>query len=159
MKSERRKGRRKTTQALVPAVASALGSAALPPNNYPRLLTEIKARIRTAQVKATLSANREMILMYWDIGRMIAERQTKKGWGAAVIPRLARDIQNELPEVKGFSERNIGRIIAFAREYPDLAVILPTASAKSAHCRRYASHCCLDFLLAASRRFLPLVPE
>ena len=117
MKSERRKGRRKTTQALVPAVASALGSAALPPNNYPRLLTEIKARIRTAQVKATLSANREMILMYWDIGRMIAERQTKKGWGAAVIPRLARDIQNELPEVKGFSEWNIGYMIRLAQEY------------------------------------------
>lgn len=89
-------------------------------NDYPVLLTEIKTRIRTAQVKATLSANREMILMYWDIGRMIAERQKREGWGAAVIPRLSRDIHNEMPEVKGFSERNIDRMIAFYREYPEL---------------------------------------
>ena len=54
------------------------------------------------------------------IGRMIAERQKKQGWGAAVIPRLARDIRNEMPEVKGFSERNIDRMIAFHREYPNL---------------------------------------
>ncbi len=55
--------------------------------------------------------------MYWDIGRMIAVRQKVAGWGAAVIPRLARDILNELPEVKGFSERNIGYMIRFACEY------------------------------------------
>ena len=56
--------------------------------------------------------------------------QKKEGWGVGVIPRLAQDIANDMPEVKGFSERNIGRMIAFAREYPDLAVILPTLSAK-----------------------------
>jgi len=52
-----------------------------------RALAEIKTRIRSAQVKAAMSANREMILLYWDIGRMIAERQKREGWGAAVIPR------------------------------------------------------------------------
>jgi len=55
--------------------------------------------------------------MYWDIGRMIRQRQKEKGWGAGVIPRLAVDLKNELPEIKGFSERNIGYIIRFAREY------------------------------------------
>ena len=54
-----------------------------------------------------------MLAMYWDIGRMIEQRQKLEGWGAAVIPRLARDIRNELPEVKGFSERNIGYMIRF----------------------------------------------
>jgi hypothetical protein len=49
--------------------------------------------------------------MYWDIGRMIHQRQKEKGWGAGVIPRLAVDLKNELPEVKGFSERNIGYMI------------------------------------------------
>jgi hypothetical protein len=58
-----------------------------------------------------------MIAMYWDIGRMIHQRQKEKGWGAGVIPRLAVDLKNELPEVKGFSERNIGYMIRFAREY------------------------------------------
>jgi len=101
---------------------------------YGKLLTQIKDRIRRAQVKATLSANAEMILMYWDIGRMIHERQQHEGWGTKVIPRLSRDIRNELPEVKGFSERNLKRMIAFYREYsllsangPQVVAQLPSA--------------------------------
>jgi predicted nuclease of restriction endonuclease-like (RecB) superfamily len=91
--------------------------------HYADLLNTIKARIRQAQTKASLSANAEMILMYWDIGRMIHERQQKKGWGAGVIPRLAKDIRNDMPEVKGFSERNIGYMIRFAREYKSLPIL------------------------------------
>ena len=99
--------------------------------DYARVLSDIKIRIRTAQVKATFAANQEMILLYWDVGRMIAERQKQVGWGAAVIPRLSRDIRNEMPEVKGFSERNIDRMIAFYREYPDFNnAISPTPLAK-----------------------------
>ena len=85
---------------------------------YRELLGEIKSRIRQAQIKAALSVNAEMIEMYWDIGRIIDERQQQEGWGARVIPRLARDIRNELPELKGFSERNIKRMLRFYREYP-----------------------------------------
>jgi predicted nuclease of restriction endonuclease-like (RecB) superfamily len=99
-------------------------------SSYVPFLTAVKDRIRAAQVRAILSANAELIYLYWDIGRAIAAMQQKEGWGAGVIPRLARDIADDLPEVKGFSVRNIGRMIAFAREYPDLAVILPTLSAK-----------------------------
>ena len=90
---------------------------------YGELLTQIKDRIRRAQVKATLSANAEMILMYWDIGRMIHERQQHEGWGTKVIPQLSLDIRNELPKVKGFSERNIGYMIRFAREYDSHAIL------------------------------------
>lgn len=90
---------------------------------YGKLLGDIKTRIRQAQVKATLSANAEMIAMYWDIGRMIYERQQHEGWGTGVIPRLAKDIRNELPKVKGFSERNIGYMIRLAREYGDPAIL------------------------------------
>src|SRR3990167_1980302 len=97
---------------------------------YGNLLSDIKTRIRQAQVKATLSANSEMILMYWDIGRMIQERQDREGWGTAVIPRLARDIRNELPEEKGFSERNIKRMLRFYREYPNILPIMPQAVAQ-----------------------------
>ena len=96
---------------------------------YGNLLSGIETRIRQAQVKATLSANAEMIAMYWDVGRMIYERQQHEGWGTGVIPRLAKDIRNELPKVKGFSERNIGYMIRFAREYGD-PVILQQAVAK-----------------------------
>ncbi|MFA5903607.1 MAG: PDDEXK nuclease domain-containing protein [Desulfobacula sp.] len=84
---------------------------------YGELLIGIKDRIRQGQNRAALSANAEMIVMYWDIGHMILQRQQEKGWGAGVIPRLANDLKNELPEVKGFSERNIGYMIRFAREY------------------------------------------
>ena len=90
---------------------------------YGELLTQIKDRIRRAQVKATLSANAEMILMYWDIGRMIHKRQQHEGWGTKVIPQLSLDIRNELPKVKGFSERNIGYMIRFAREYDSHAIL------------------------------------
>ena len=96
---------------------------------YSDLLIDIKNRIRQAQTKATLSANAEMILMYWDVGRMVFEKQGREGWGSAVIPRLSLDIRNDLPEVKGFSKRNIGRMIAFYKEY-SRDEILPQAVAK-----------------------------
>ena len=99
-------------------------------SRYSQLLDAVKIRIRQAQVKATLSANAEMILMYWDIGRIIAERQKNEGWGAGVIPRLSKDIRNELPEVKGFSERNIGYMMHFAREY-SMPLILQQPVAKN----------------------------
>ncbi|HEX2770340.1 MAG TPA: PDDEXK nuclease domain-containing protein, partial [Geobacteraceae bacterium] len=90
---------------------------------YADLLGDIKIRIRQAQVQATLSVNAEMILMYWDIGRLITERQQREGWGAGVLRRLAADLKSELTEVKGFSERNIKLMTQFWREYPDLMTI------------------------------------
>ena len=86
---------------------------------YRDLLADIKARIRAAQHRAALSANAEMVLLYWDIGRLIAARQEHEGWGAGVIPRLAVDLKNELPEEKGFSERNIKLMVQFFKTYPD----------------------------------------
>ena len=100
------------------------------PDNYPILLKDIKERIQHAQIRAALSANRELIILYWEIGRLIAKRQQKEGWGASVIPQLARDLKNELPEVKGFSERNIGRMIQFYRVYPLIFSNLPQPVAK-----------------------------
>lgn len=93
---------------------------------YQGLLADIKARVRQAQHRAALSANAEMLLMYWDVGRLIASQQQDEGWGTGVIPRLAVDLKNELPEQKGFSPRNLSRMIAFFRAYP----ILPQAVAK-----------------------------
>lgn len=85
--------------------------------HYADLLGQIKQRIRQGQARAVLSANAEMITTYWDVGKILHERQQQEGWGRAVIPRLSRDLRNELPEVKGFSERNIGYMIRLVREY------------------------------------------
>lgn len=103
-------------QALVPAVASALG-------DYGSLLQNIKARIRTAQVRAFMASNAEMLHLYWDIGRMLVQRQAREGWGAGVLRRLAADLHNELPEQKGFSERNLKLMTQFFREYPHFPAI------------------------------------
>jgi predicted nuclease of restriction endonuclease-like (RecB) superfamily len=97
---------------------------------YGELLDDLKTRIRRSQLKASLAVNAEMILLYWDIGQMIHQRQQQEGWGAGVIPRLSKDIRNELPELKGFSERNIGRMIAFYRDYSINPEILPQPVAK-----------------------------
>lgn len=99
---------------------------------YGDLLADIKTRIRQAQNRAVMSANAEMLHMYWDIGHMITLKQDAEGWGAAVIPRLAVDLRSDLPEIRGFSERNIGRMIAFFRAYPGMNGILPQPVAKLA---------------------------
>ena len=66
-------------------------------NLYNTLLSDIKKRIRTAQIKTTFAANGEMIAMYWDIGQMIALRQKQQGWAAAVIPKLSKDLKMSCP--------------------------------------------------------------
>jgi predicted nuclease of restriction endonuclease-like (RecB) superfamily len=98
--------------------------------HFADLLSEVKGRIQSAQTRAVVSVNAELVRLYWDIGRIIAERQRREGWGAAVIPRLSLELKNELPELKGFSERNIKRMLAFYRAYPDPAAIVPQPAAQ-----------------------------
>ena len=88
-------------------------------SDFPTLLAEVKGRIQAAQMRAVLAVNGELVRLYWDIGRIIRGRQKRAGWGAAVIPRLARELHNELPDLKGFSERNIKLMVQLASEYPD----------------------------------------
>ena len=97
--------------------------------SYTGLLADIKQRIQAAQTRAVLAVNAELIHLYWEIGQMLEARQAQEGWGAGVIPRLAQDLRNELPEVKGFSERNLKRMLAFHRAYPGLAGKVPPAVA------------------------------
>ena len=103
------------------------------PEGYADLLSEIKLRIRHAQSRAWMAVNAEMLRMYWCIGQVIDSRQQQEGYGTAVIPRLSRDLHNELPEEKGFSERNIKRMLAFYRLYPHAALdaeLVPQAAAQ-----------------------------
>jgi predicted nuclease of restriction endonuclease-like (RecB) superfamily len=96
---------------------------------YQSLFSDIKQKIQRSQVKAAVAVNSEMILLYWEIGKSISEKQSQEGWSAGVIPQLSKDLQKELPGTKGFSERNLGRMLAFYREYPE-ASILPQLVAK-----------------------------
>ncbi|EXI67544.1 MAG: hypothetical protein AW08_01805 [Candidatus Accumulibacter adjunctus] len=96
--------------------------APLPPD-YPAWLTELKARIHTAQQRATLAVNRELVLLYWQIGRDILARQGREGWGAKVIERLAQDLRSAFPDMKGFSPRNLKYMRSFAEAWPDEAFV------------------------------------
>ena len=77
------------------------------PTSYAPLLADLKARVRAAQVKAALSVNRELILLYWHIGREILRAQKAEGWGTKVVERLAKDLAAEFPELSGFSRGNL----------------------------------------------------
>jgi len=99
----------------------AVGQIAGLPRGYSRFLEDIKARIQAAQVKASLSANRELIALYWDIGRSIVERQRKEGWGKAIVDRLAGDLSRAFPGIEGFSPRNVWRMRAFFLAYAQAA--------------------------------------
>jgi predicted nuclease of restriction endonuclease-like (RecB) superfamily len=95
----------------------------LVPPDYEQFLGELKDRIRRAQVRAALSVNRELVLLYWQIGHEISARMKEQGWGAKVVDRLARDLKHEFPEMKGFSPRNLRYMRAFAEAYPDEAML------------------------------------
>jgi predicted nuclease of restriction endonuclease-like (RecB) superfamily len=87
------------------------------PQDYDAFLKDLKERIRTAQLKAALAINRELLVLYWHIGQSIVERQQTAGWGAAVIDRLGKDLQTAFPAVGGFSRPNIYRMRAFYLAY------------------------------------------
>jgi len=81
--------------------------------DYQGLLRDIKSRIRAAQIRASLSVNRELIQLYWDVGEMIVNRQRTEGWGKSIVDKLATDLHKNFPGIEGFSPRNIWRMRAF----------------------------------------------
>ena len=93
------------------------------PGDYAAWLADLKARIHRAQQRATLAVNRELVLLYWQIGRDILERQGREGWGAKVIERLAQDLRTEFPDMKGFSRANLMYMRAFAEAWPDALIL------------------------------------
>ena len=93
------------------------------PEGYADWLTDLKTRIHTAQQRATLAVNHELVLLYWQIGRDILARQAEQGWGSRVIERLAQDLREAFPEMKGFSPRNLKYMRAFAQAWPDMEFV------------------------------------
>ena len=94
-----------------------------PPEGYGDWLTDLKSRIHAAQQRSTLAVNRELVLLYWQIGRDILSRQAEQGWGAKVIERLAHDLRAAFPDMKGFSRANLMYMRAFADAWPDAAIV------------------------------------
>ena len=92
---------------------------AAPPTGYADWLAELKTRIHTAQQRAALAVNRELVLLYSHIGRDILARQAVQGWGAKVIERLAHDLRTAFPDMRGFSPRNLKYMRAFAEAWPE----------------------------------------
>jgi len=89
------------------------------PEGYGDLLGELKNRIAQERIRVVLSANAAMVLLYWDIGRSILDRQEQEGWGAKVIDRLSRDLSAAFPDMSGLSPRNLKYMRQFAAAWPD----------------------------------------
>ena len=101
-----------------------ISDSGLPPG-YLVMLEDLKARIRKAQVEAAVAVSRELIELYWQIGRSIAERQMNEGWGTKVLDRLSNDLRREFPGVGGFSRTNVYRMRSFFFAYSGGGSIVP----------------------------------
>jgi predicted nuclease of restriction endonuclease-like (RecB) superfamily len=93
------------------------------PSGYPELLAELSTRIRSAQLRPSFAASRELVLLYWSIGREILVRQQTEGWGTRVIDRLGTDLQKEFPGVEGYSPRNLKYMRSLAEAWPDPEIV------------------------------------
>ena len=121
---ERMSRGRTRNEALFPVAPS---KAALP-TDYANAFAAIKQRIQEERLRVVLAANSAMVLLYWDVGRMILERQERGGWGAKVIDRLSADLRAAFPDSKGFSPRNLKYMRAFAAAWPDQAIVQQAAA-------------------------------
>jgi predicted nuclease of restriction endonuclease-like (RecB) superfamily len=101
-----------------------MSDTSLPSPDYATWLTSLKARIQSARISAARAANRELILLYWDLGRRIVEKQQALGWGKSVVERLSADLQAEFPGVRGFSANNLWLMRQFYTEYSTSQVLI-----------------------------------
>ena len=91
--------------------------------SYIKTLDELKTAIKTAQIKAVLSVNSELVILYWNIGKIILKQQKEQGWGTKVVEMLANDLQKSFPNMKGLSFRNLNYMRKFAEIYPDYLIL------------------------------------
>ncbi|WP_097028579.1 PDDEXK nuclease domain-containing protein [Clostridium peptidivorans] len=92
-------------------------------NEYKSLISGIKIQIKNSRQKALLAVNKELLILYWNIGSVILNYQDKEGWGAKVIDNIAKEIKDEFPDQKGFSTRNLKYMRKFAEEYKDIKFV------------------------------------
>ncbi|HHH29209.1 MAG TPA: DUF1016 family protein, partial [Polyangiaceae bacterium] len=97
-------------------------------SEYRAFFEELKERVRAARLRASLSVNKELVLLYWHIGQDILVRQEQLGWGAKVVERLSTDLRRAFPDMKGFSARNLKYMRAFAEAWPDESFVQQAAA-------------------------------
>lgn len=93
------------------------------PDGYAAVLGEFKDRIRHERLRVVLAGNAAMVLLYWDIGERILDKQKHEGWGARVIDRLSADLQEAFPDMKGFSPRNLKYMRRFSEVWPQREIV------------------------------------
>ena len=120
-----RKQRGKAKENVVFPLPEALSAL---PDGYPAFIQAIKEKIASERIKSVLSANADMVLMYWDIGRSILERQKNEGWGAKIIDRMSYDLKQAFPEMQGFSPRNLKYMRKFAESWSDPELVQRTVA-------------------------------
>ena len=128
------------------------------PSEYLNFRDDIMRRIRSAQYDVMRAVNKEMISLYWDIGRQITERQKELGWGKSVVENLSKDIQREFPGIQGFGVRNIWNMARFYSEYQSNTILHPLVAEIS-----WTKHICImerckdtqerRFYILATKRF------
>ncbi|MEA3496703.1 MAG: PDDEXK nuclease domain-containing protein [Bacteroidota bacterium] len=84
---------------------------------YIEWLDRLKTRIRKTQIKAVLSANTELLQLYWDIGKDLFEKKENQGWGNSIVENLSKDLKSEFPNMQGFSRRNLFYMRSFYTFY------------------------------------------
>jgi predicted nuclease of restriction endonuclease-like (RecB) superfamily len=90
---------------------------------YSKLLNDLKKKVASSQTKAVLAVNKELVLLYWNIGKKILENQNNAGWGAKIIDLLSIDLSKSFPEIKGFSVRNLKYMRSFAEAYSETSIV------------------------------------
>jgi predicted nuclease of restriction endonuclease-like (RecB) superfamily len=106
-----------------PILASRSGNLmTMLPSDYPNLLEHLKTQIRQARTRAALAVNRELTVLYWQIGQAILERQDRAAWGDKVLEQLSKDLRLEFPDMQGFSTRNLKYMRSFAFTYTEVQI-------------------------------------
>lgn len=95
---------------------------AIASSEYRQFIEDLKERVTSARISAARAANRELILLYWDIGEAIVEKQRVLKWGESVIDRVSRDLQAAFPDTRGFSPRNLRDMKRFFLAYGGEAI-------------------------------------
>lgn len=110
---------RKRPEALFPVAPSVAGL----PSDYAGFLADLKKRIAAERLRVAMSANAAMVLLYWDIGQAILERQRTEGWGAKVIDRLSVDLCDAFPDMQRLCPRNLKYVRKFTEAWPDRKIV------------------------------------
>lgn len=98
---------------------------AKPAKAFHHWLQQLKERIRSAQIKAAVKVNTELLNLYWELGKEITEKEKTTDWGNKLIPQLSKDLSGEFPEIKGFSRTNLFYIRKWYLFYSMSDLIVP----------------------------------